>query len=231
MGVISDFAAWTKGLKSARAKASAQAEETSWEKFPVRPPAIPKGIVPEGRTAPVLAMDSPSYAMAQDGYPGWGFPGFSYLSMLATRAEFRAFASAMSTEITREWIEFSSTGSKDGSGNRIKEIEGAFRDLRVREVVMRAAAQDCFFGRAQIFVDIAGADRSTPLILSPRTIKKGSLSRLAPRRSYMDHSLRLQRPRPGGARFLQAQPMVHARPGGPCHAATDGRYAGTARHP
>jgi phage-related protein (TIGR01555 family) len=118
--------------------------------------------------------------MAEDSYPGWGFPGFPYLSMLATRAEFRAFAAAMSTELTREWIVFSSTDSEGDSGDKIKEIDSAFSDLKVREVVMKAAAQDCFFGRAQIFLDIAGSDRNTPLILDPRTIKKGSLSRIAP---------------------------------------------------
>jgi phage-related protein (TIGR01555 family) len=124
-------------------------------------------------------MDCSAYTMAGEAYPGWGFPGFPYLSMLATRAEFRAFAAAISTELTREWIKFSSTDSEGGSGERIKKIEESFRDLKVREVMMRAAAQECFFGRAQIFLDIAGADRNTPLILSPRTIAKSSFNRIA----------------------------------------------------
>lgn len=179
MSLISDFNLWRKGIKSAKVKVEDLAGGSAWEKFPLKAPSIPAGVVPEGKTAPILAMDSPAYTMAGEAYPGWGFPGFAYLSMLATRAEFRAFAAAMSTELTREWIEFSSTDSEGPAGERIKKIEEAFRDLRVREVVMKAVSQDCFFGRAQIFLDIAGADRNTPLILSPRTIKKGTLIRIS----------------------------------------------------
>lgn len=148
--------------------------------YPIQPPKLAPGVVPNGKTAPVLAADSfPSYVTADMMLPGGGFPGYPYLSQLATRTEYRAFASSLSTELTREWIEFT---SKENSGSetseKIKQIEAEFERLGVREVIRKAAEQDCYFGRGQIFFDIDGADRSTPLILDPRTVKKGSLRRL-----------------------------------------------------
>jgi phage-related protein (TIGR01555 family) len=125
-----------------------------------------------------MAMDySQTYAMAMGTFPGGGFPGFAYLSQLATRAEFRAFAASMSTELTREWITFTSTQNDgDETGDKIKQIENEFKRLDVRNVIRKAAEQDCYFGRAQVFVDITGADRNMPLILDPRTVKKGSFN-------------------------------------------------------
>lgn len=148
--------------------------------YPIQPPKLAPGVVPDGKAAPVLAADSfPSYVTADMMLPGGGFPGYPYLSQLAARTEYRAFASSLSTELTREWIEFT---SKENSGSetsgKIKQIEAEFERLGVREVIRKAAEQDCYFGRGQIFFDIDGADRSTPLILDPRTVKKGSLRRL-----------------------------------------------------
>lgn len=149
--------------------------------YPIKPPEIMAGVVPAGHTAPVMAMDSNQYNFAQTAFPGGGFPGFPYLSQLATRAEYRAFASTLSTELTREWIEFTSKQDDDDSAaDKIKLIEDEFKRLNVREVFQRAAEHDCYFGRAQIFIDIDGADRSTPLILDPRTVKLKKLARVVP---------------------------------------------------
>lgn len=145
--------------------------------FPIKPPKLIPGIVPSGMEAPVLAMDANPYDFVVDIYPGGGFPGFAYLSQLATRAEYRAFASTLSTEMTREWIELSSKqGDGIDSGDKIKAIEDEFKRLNIRGVLQKAVEHDCYFGRAQIFIDIKEADRKTPLILDPRTIKKGSLN-------------------------------------------------------
>lgn len=148
--------------------------------YKIKAPDLIPGVVPAGESAPVLAKDSfPSYVTADMMFPGGGFPGYPYLSQLATRAEYRAFASALSTELTREWIEFTSKeDSGDETNDKIKLIEEEFERLGVREVIRKAAEQDCYFGRGQIFFDIAGADRATPLVLDPRTVKKGSLKRL-----------------------------------------------------
>ncbi|HJW07445.1 MAG TPA: DUF1073 domain-containing protein [Rhodanobacter sp.] len=124
-------------------------------------------------------MDANALAYCNQQYMGGGFPGYAYLSQLATRAEFRAFASALATELTREWIEFTSAQNDgDGASDKIKAIAAEFKRLGVREVMQRAAEHDCYFGRGQIFIDIAGADRAMPLILDPRTVKQGSLNRI-----------------------------------------------------
>jgi phage-related protein (TIGR01555 family) len=149
--------------------------------WPVKAPALMPGVAPIGVTAPVMAMDGPAYSFINSQYPGGGFPGYAYLSQLATRSEFRAFASSMATELTREWIKFSSKqDDDDDSADKIKAIEDEFKRLKVRGMIATAAGQDCYFGRAQIFLEIEGADRSTPLILDPRTVAKGSLKRITP---------------------------------------------------
>lgn len=148
--------------------------------FPVKPPDLPPGVVPVNTAAPVMATDTNPYQFAAATYPGGGFPGFSYLAQLATRAEYRQMASGMSTELTREWIKFTSKQDDDtDTSEKIKGIEAEFKRLNVRGVFQRAAEQDCYFGRAQIFIGIRGADRSTPLILDPRTVPVGSLERIA----------------------------------------------------
>ena len=168
-------------LRRAANKAKEGAEPRKSYAFPVKPPELMPGVVPAGVTPPVMALDSNPYQFASATFPGGGFPGFSYLSQLATRAEYRQMASGMATEITREWLEFTSKQDDDTSNaEKIKAIEEEFKRLNVRGSIQRAAEQDCYFGRAQIFLEIAGADRSTPLILDPRTIKKGSLERVVP---------------------------------------------------
>jgi hypothetical protein len=169
------------GLRRAAAKARQQAAEVKPYSYPVKPPELAPGIVPEGSKAPVMAMDTNPYQFAAQQFPGGGFPGFPYLSQLATRAEYRAFAATMSTELTREWLEFTSKQDDDSdSSDKIKAIETEFKRLNVREAIQRAAEHDCYFGRGQIFLAIDGADRKTPLILDPRTVPKGSLSRVVP---------------------------------------------------
>lgn len=169
------------GLRRAANKAKEGASTVKSYAFPVKPPELAPGVVPPGVTAPVMAMDANPYTFAAQTFPGGGFPGFSYLSQLATRAEFRQMASGMATEITREWLEFTSKQDDDvDNAEKIKAIEEEFKRLNVRGVIQTAAEQDCYFGRAQIFLQIKGADRSTPLILDPRTIAKGSLERVVP---------------------------------------------------
>ena len=148
--------------------------------YPIKPPALLAGVAPKGMVAPVLAMDSPTYTPNNwSNIAMGGFPGFQYLAQLTTRPEYRAFASALSTELTREWLSFTSKQSDDDStANKIKLIEAEFDRLGVRNVVRMAAEHDCYFGRAQIFIDIAGADRNTPLVLHPKTVGIGSLNRI-----------------------------------------------------
>ena len=169
------------GLRRAALKAGMLAADVKPYTYPIKPPTLAPGVVPAGVVAPVMATDANPYSFAQDVYPGGGFPGFAYLSQLATRAEYRAFASTMSTELTREWLEFTSKQDDDtDTAEKIKAIEEEFKRINVRGAIQKAAENDCYFGRAQIFIEIAGADRTTPLILDPRTIAKCSLERVVP---------------------------------------------------
>lgn len=158
----------------------ANREKVSPYDYPIKPPQIIPGVVPEGKTAPVVAMDASFYDLASQTFPGGGFPGFQALAQLATRAEYRAFASTLSTELTREWIEFTSADDDDtATSEKIKQLEEEFRRLNVRGIFQKAAEHDCLYGRGQIFIDIDGAKRDKPLIIDPRTIKQGSLKRLS----------------------------------------------------
>ena len=167
------------GLKKALYKISQQSVIASDARYnyPVKLPDLMPGVVPKGSVAPIMAMDySATDYIAPQFLQCAGFPGFSYLSMLATRAEYRAFASTLSTEITREWIEFTSKQDDDtDTAEKIKQIEAEFIRLDVRGAFRRAVEQDCYFGRAQFFIDIRGADRKTPLILDKRTVAKNSI--------------------------------------------------------
>lgn len=169
------------GLSMARAKA---AEKPSKPQF--APPVLFAGVVPEGKRS-AIAMDyNPGvYEFANN--MAWGtsyfapFPGYPYLAGLATRAEYRNFADTLSSEITREWIKFHGATDVDGDGEaeqdktRIAELEEAVKKYNLKDIFRLAAAQDCFFGRAQITINLRGADEKLPLILDPRTVKKGSL--------------------------------------------------------
>lgn len=151
------------------------ADELPKKVYPIQAPDIHPRVVPKNAKAPVLfAQDSYDYASIA--YCGQGFPGYSYLSQLATRAEYRAFASAMSTELTRKGIEF--TSKQDDDDERIAQIEKEFKRLNVMQVLSCAAQHDCYFGAAHIFLDIKDADINSPLVISKKTIARGSLKRI-----------------------------------------------------
>lgn len=169
-----------EGLAKALAKARNLPPPPTTDGYLIKPPVIPPNVVPKGKKAPVLAADSAMYAYANEAYPGGGFPGMPYLAQLTTRAEYRAFAGSLSTEMTREWIEFTSK-QDDGTDNsdKIKAIEEEFKRLKVQSVFQVAAEHDCYFGRAQIFLSLKGQDKKLPLVLDRRTVKEGSLERLS----------------------------------------------------
>jgi len=150
--------------------------------YPIKPPEILPQVIPKGESAPVMATDNVAYNYGnffQNTIACGGFPGFPYLSQLATKAEYRAFASTISTELTRKWIKFVSTGGDDdATTEKIKAINNEFERLGIRNTFQMAGAHDCFFGRAQIYIGIKGQDKTAPLILDKRTIPLNSLERI-----------------------------------------------------
>lgn len=149
-------------------------------------PKLMPGVVPTGETA-AIAMDSCAatyeYASASLPMDFKPFPGYPYLANLSTRTEYRAFAATMSSELFREWITFSgaNTGSAEGAQDeeRIGQLEDAIRRHNLQGVFRLAAEHDCLFGRAQVFPKIKNADAQLPLVLSPKTVKVGSLEGFA----------------------------------------------------
>lgn len=170
------------GLNRAVFKAESVAPDTRRLVSFAAPEMLP-GVVPNGKQAG-MAMDSnignfpAAYLPAIYGSTV-GFPGFPYLATLATRAEYRQMASALSTELTREWIEITSSETdSDDTKSKITELTKKIEDIGLKDVIQKAAEHDAYYGRAQILIEIDGHDLSLPLIPSDMTVKKGSFKRV-----------------------------------------------------
>jgi uncharacterized protein len=138
-------------------------------------PSLPPGVVPKGqRYALDSAAGTMSWLNAQPGWCGLGFPGYSYLSELAQRSEYRAPTETIAKEMTREWGTFEGVTTEQR-----EELEEAFTDFGVRETFRLATQYDGFFGRGMLYIGIKGqesdARRQLPLMYDPQTIPKGSL--------------------------------------------------------
>lgn len=168
------------GVTEAAVASAASAPEPGPYAYPVAAYKPPAGVLPSGVSFAPVAMDSAANstysALATIGAGQIaGFPGYAYLSGLATLPEFRLMSSSLATEMCREWITFHGSDSDgDDTSERIKEIEAEFTALGVREAMQKAIEQDAQHGRAQIFLDVRRGDVADPLILDPRTITKGS---------------------------------------------------------
>jgi uncharacterized protein len=107
---------------------------------------------------------------------GLGFLGYPYLAELTQRSEYRHIAEKYALETTRKWIKI--TGDDP---DRVDALEKAVQRLKVRDTIREAVQHDCFFGRAQILIDLGDRvnDRewSRPLALRPEKIRKGGLKR------------------------------------------------------
>lgn len=152
-------------------------------RYPIQIPTLLQGIVPKN-TRPAVAMDSAlpvyDYARITYGSDFAGFPGYPYLAALATRAEYRAMAGALATELTREWITLNSSETAgEETKKKVTELTQKLKTLGLQQVIRECAEHDAFFGRGQIAIEIDGQKRSLPLILSDKTIKKGANVRIA----------------------------------------------------
>lgn len=136
---------------------------------------------------PLLAMDDQpgldtSYANAAYASffkEGLGFLGYPYLSELSQRAEYRRPVEILAKEMTRKWIKFTVAGGDSSKGDRVNQLETAFRKFRVRELFKKAAEGDGYFGRAQLFVDTGDnmdpGELLRPLIVDRRKLEPGFL--------------------------------------------------------
>ena len=93
---------------------------------------------------------------------GLGFLGYPYLAELTQRPEYRRPAEILAKEMTRKWIRLQSTGDEDRS-EKLAQIEAELKRLGVQAAFRKAAEQDGFFGRSQIYLDM-GDDRPEELV-------------------------------------------------------------------
>lgn len=143
-------------------------------------PVLPAGVVPDGAVSAIAQDSSLGYmgdcvanANNYGIYPR--FRGYAYLSQLSQISEFRAPTETIATETTREWIKLISTGDDDHS-EQIKLLTAEMDRLKLRTVFKQAIEHDGLFGRGMIYIDVGQRNiDNTPLVLDPRTIKKGSL--------------------------------------------------------
>lgn len=174
------------GIRDALRRASEPIERP---RYPIQPPKLMPGVVPPG-VQPQVAMDNACYEQARlayDDFPAWtasqygygnieGFPGYPYLMLLALRVEYLNMAEAYATDMTREWIEFTSTETDDdATKDKITKLEQAFTSLDIKGVIYKAIKDDALYGTGQILIDTKGADTETPLIVSAKTIREGDL--------------------------------------------------------
>lgn len=148
------------------------------------PDLFPGVLPPEGsRPASYMALDSQafqsvySYLNRGNGLIcGLGFPGYQYLAELSQRSEYRAPAETLATEMTRRWLEVVGDNEGDHS-QRIKELTQDINDFGLREHCDALVKMDSFFGRGQLAINIKGQEKKTqqPLLLTPQTVRKGSL--------------------------------------------------------
>lgn len=132
------------------------------------------------------ASSSIAYEYFEDGL---GFLGYPQLAQMGQRAEFRKPCQVIAREATREWIKFRSDKQgndpkeNDAAAGRIKEVEREFTRLRVREVIRTHILHGLLYGLGHIWIGIKGtalasAAQSTPLVVGPNGMRKGSLERL-----------------------------------------------------
>lgn len=152
-----------EALARSRAQASART---------MAPPFAPYMPPPMANVQSDLAMDSvidPAASWASEGIEGTdlaalyeGFIGYPELSLMAQRPEYRRISETIATEMTREWVEFTSAGD-EGKAEKIAKIEAEMKRLRVRDRFAEAAEQDGFFGRSHIYVDLGTTDNPAEL--------------------------------------------------------------------
>lgn len=93
---------------------------------------------------------------------GTQFLGYAHLAQMSQRAEYRRPVEILANEMTRKWIKITSTSDgqdKTAEGEqrntKVKQVEDAFKRLKVKDVFRKALEHDGFFGRGHIYVDVA----------------------------------------------------------------------------
>ena len=142
---------------------------------PFAVPSFPPGVIKavERARLPTMAQDDNisntltwatndpiSMAYAE----GIVFLGYSYLSVLAQRAEYRVVSETISSEMTREWIELKIASGDETKQDVVKKIEDEMDKLNVRRAFRKVAEADGFFGRGHLYLDTGATDDPDELL-------------------------------------------------------------------
>lgn len=151
----------------ARRRNAEQASDFALRAFaPAKPPP---GVLPASETP--LALDaavadwsaSDTLAWASEGYyassyaEGTTFLGYSALSLMAQRAEYRVVSQTIAEDATREWIEIEVAGDEDKSEKKA-QLEKEIDRLHLQNACYEAVLQDGLLGRAHWYIDTGDTD-------------------------------------------------------------------------
>ena len=149
---------------------------------PYKLPEVAPGVIP--RAAKIACDqaigDQYIFAAQQDSAysEGVAFVGFSTLAALTQRSEYRRPSELIAKEMTRKWIKLQAVGEGDKS-EKLHAIEAEFKRLGVQAAFCKAAEQDGFYGRSQIYLDTGDTLRpdelSKPLVDNVSKISIGKL--------------------------------------------------------
>lgn len=145
------------------------------------------GVLPKGRTAKTIAMDSANsvptvyspnlVTWAGSGlfHSGLAFFGYPFLAQLSQLPEYQRVSYLWAEHTTRKFIKLK--GPEAG----VQALEKAMVLFDVAGKFREAALQDGLFGRSQIFIDLGkvdGEELATELVMSANKVKKGGLKNL-----------------------------------------------------
>lgn len=103
-----------------------------------------------------------------------GFPGFPTLALLAQLAEYRTMHETLADECIRKWGRVRSADSKHPEV--LEAIESEIKRIDLKSAVRQLVIHDQSFGGGHAFFKLKDDEtkRDTPLVLSPRTVKRDS---------------------------------------------------------
>jgi len=147
------------------------------------------GVVPAEKLTQAMAMDSTPYDYVNGVYGSTDlfFPGYQVLAEMAQLPEYRKLSEIIAKEMTRKWIKLTYAGDEDQS-EKLAAIDAEMKRLNVQAIFRQCAELDGFFGRGQIYIDVAmprgglaredDQELQAPLTLDPRKIPEGGLKAL-----------------------------------------------------
>lgn len=135
------------------------------------------GVIPAAKVESTLAMDSTPYDIINQAHYGCdytGFRGYPLLAQMAQQVEYSNMIQVLADEMVRNWIEVKSRKAGDPD---VDAMEDLLEKYDIKRLIHEAVVQDATFGIAHTFVDVGASDTelANPLVLDPRSIKKGSL--------------------------------------------------------